>query len=356
MTRKKLSTEEAAIQRQKALDRRREASRLWRTRQLEERQAKQVQEASQNTAITILKIETPSQNKPFKTDNEDGQAEASTSCVQSVSGDGPISNPTATGREYNLRTRKSPTPPCGSIRSDTGPDLAPTVRQNSGRSDASCDDGPLRDAREPSEARGISSAFKGKTIEGETLGLEALALSDHEEIKPTPQDAGGPTKQAAHAADVLALEQPLNEDNFTTWEEEGLFLTDLDSTDNMTSPCSATLEIKREKSVECFEQPWPPGVPTDTAQATDDIAFEAEELFYDTESADEFTPDSSEEDEVPHTRRSARLERRGHYPNETSVEPPGPLESTDFLERQAGVYRNIMKDMFAYTCQCKYPT
>ena len=356
MTRKKLTAEESAIQQQKALDRRREASRLWRTKQLEARQAKQVQEASQSTAVAILKIERPRRNEPFETDNEDSQA--STSCVQPVSGDGSILNQTATGRDHNLRTRKSPTPlPCGSIRSGTGPDLAPTAAsQNSGHPDVSCYDGPLRDAREPSAARDASNAFKGKAIAGETLGLEALALSDHGEKEPTPQqDVSEPAKQAVHTADAPVLEQhPPSEDNFTTWEEEGLLVSDLDAANDGSSPCSAKLKIKREESAEFFEQPWPPGFPTDTAQATDDAALGAEELFYDTESADEFTPDSSEEDEVP--RRSARLERRGHYRNETSLEPPGPLESTDFLERQADVYRNIMQDMFAYTCQCKYPT
>lgn len=99
--------------------------------------------------------------------------------------------------------------------------------------------------------------------------------------------------------DAPVLQQPPREDIFTTWEEEGLFVTDLDSTNDASSPCSAALEVKREESVESFEQPWPPGAPTDTAQATDDAALEAEQLFYDTESADEFTPDSSEEDEVP---------------------------------------------------------
>ena len=232
MTRKKLSAEESVTQRQKALDRRREAGRLWRTKQLEERQAKQVQEASTSTAVTILKIESPSRNEPFETNNEDSRAEGATSCVQSVSSDGFPLKQTAT-RAYSVRTRKSPTLPCGSIRSSTGADLAPTASPDSGHSDVSCHHGPLRDVREPSAARNTSNTFESGTTEGETLGLEALALFNHEGNEPTPkQGVGKATEPAEQTADAPLVEQPPSEDNFTTWGEEGLFVTDWDSADD----------------------------------------------------------------------------------------------------------------------------
>lgn len=309
MGRAKLTDAEAAASYQRRL----EATRQRRlATQNEPSHAPRPHAITLNTSIQIAGEET--ETEPGPTADNTASAAATELSTRSIAAVGE----TASGNgNYNLRSRKSPTP-LSSIGSGAS---SPAQEINSGRASASSHDGPLHDARETSVAVETidMDGMEGEAA-AETFGLEALALSD--------------------------------EVNAAEWEEDGLFMPLNDDAGNTPSLDVTEPQVKQEESeardtlLSIAERLSPVANREEReSEGINAAKHEREADSSDIGSAAEYTPDTSDRDESPRISVAP-----SHRPDQgyTSTTPG------DFLQRQAHTYKTIFQDAFAATCRCKY--